>query len=204
MQFARATALFWAAAAAQSVPAADADDGQSPRRLLMMDDFDFNNGFNNDFNNNIYQDDLMEDLDLPNLDGGYIPPPDDTPSCKYPAPSPPLPCGTGAYEGWYDDEYRLSNPNCVQTKVSRRPSVEAAEQAAAAVAMLSAAAPAAAPAVATPRSSPRADPTLLVAALRPLDGDETTTAAATDETAADDDDDDEPDAARRATVTFRV
>ena len=55
MQFARATALFWAAAAAQSVPAADADDGQSPRRLLMMDDFDFNNGFNNDFNNNIYR-----------------------------------------------------------------------------------------------------------------------------------------------------
>ena len=101
MQFARATALFWAAAAAQSVPGADADDGQSPRRLLMMDDFDFNNGFNNDFNNNIYQDDLSLDLDLPNLDGGYIPPPDDTPSCKYPAPSPPLPCGTGAYEGWY-------------------------------------------------------------------------------------------------------
>ena len=57
MQFARATALFWAAAAAQSVPAADADNGQSPRRLLMMDDFDFNNGFNNDFNN-LYQDDL--------------------------------------------------------------------------------------------------------------------------------------------------
>ena len=109
MQFASATALFWAAAAAQAVPAADADDGQSPRRLLMMDDFDFNNGFNNDFNNNIYQDDLSLDLDLPNLDGGYIPPPDDTPSCKYPAPSPPLPCGTGAYEGWYDDEYRDCN-----------------------------------------------------------------------------------------------
>ena len=124
MQFARATALFSVAAAvgraaAQSAPAAAADAGQnqspsaaaaqSPRNLLMMDDFDFNNGFNNDFNNNIYQDDLSLDLDLPNLDGGYIPPPDDTPSCKYPAPSPPLPCGTGAYEGWYDDEYRDCN-----------------------------------------------------------------------------------------------
>ena len=28
-----------------------------------------------------------------------------TPSCDTPAPSPPLPCGTGAYIGWFDDEY---------------------------------------------------------------------------------------------------
>ena len=67
MQFARATALFWAAAAAQSVRAADADDGQSPRRLLMMDDFDFNNGFNNDFNCNDFEDD-RQSLDLEERD----------------------------------------------------------------------------------------------------------------------------------------
>ena len=28
------------------------------------------------------------------------------PTCDNPAPSPPLPCGTGAYEGFQDDEYR--------------------------------------------------------------------------------------------------
>ena len=173
MQFARATALFWAAAAAQSVPAADADDGQSPRRLLMMDDFDFNNGFNNDFNNNIYQDDLSLQTWI----------------CRT------WTAATVEGGGRRHAARRVQIPrlrSCRSLPREFQPpfnATAAAEQGPCCKAMLSAA-DAAAPAVAT-RAAARA-PTRRCSSRRcRYDGDETTAAAAADETAADDDDDDD-------------